>query len=63
MVPQVLCLERRGRQRVVVNYNAGDHLRRLRPQLAATGVDDIVVVDNGSSDGSIDAAARRRPAT
>jgi N-acetylglucosaminyl-diphospho-decaprenol L-rhamnosyltransferase len=40
---------------VVVNYNAGPHLLACVVSLRADGVDDIVVVDNGSVDGSIDA--------
>jgi N-acetylglucosaminyl-diphospho-decaprenol L-rhamnosyltransferase len=38
---------------VVVNYNAGEHLRRCVDSLRAGGVEHIVVVDNGSSDGSL----------
>lgn len=37
---------------MVVNYEAGDHLRRCVRALRAQGPDQIVVVDNGSSDGS-----------
>ncbi len=37
---------------VVVNYNARDHLRRCLASLSAEGVSPVVVVDNGSTDGS-----------
>lgn len=37
---------------VVVNYNARDHLVECVRSLRADGVSDIIVVDNGSSDGS-----------
>ena len=37
---------------VVVNYNAGEVLARCVASLQQSGVTDIVVVDNGSSDGS-----------
>lgn len=37
---------------VVVNYNARDHLLACVASLRAEGVDDVVVVDNDSSDGS-----------
>lgn len=37
---------------VVVNYNARDHLRVCLQSLAAEGVKQVVVVDNGSTDGS-----------
>jgi N-acetylglucosaminyl-diphospho-decaprenol L-rhamnosyltransferase len=42
---------------VVVSYNAADHLARCLEGLAANGVGRVVVVDNGSTDGS-EAAAR-----
>jgi N-acetylglucosaminyl-diphospho-decaprenol L-rhamnosyltransferase len=38
---------------VVVNYNAGHHLRKAVASLRRDGVDDIVVVDNGSVDDSL----------
>lgn len=38
---------------VVVNYNAGDHLEGCVASLRDEGVLDLVVVDNGSSDGSV----------
>lgn len=37
---------------VVVNYNAGDHLEACLVSLAAEGVEPVLVVDNGSRDGS-----------
>jgi N-acetylglucosaminyl-diphospho-decaprenol L-rhamnosyltransferase len=37
---------------VVVSYNARDHLERCLTSLASAGVTQIVVVDNGSTDGS-----------
>ena len=37
---------------VVVNYNARDHLQVCLKSLAADGVERVVVVDNGSADGS-----------
>jgi N-acetylglucosaminyl-diphospho-decaprenol L-rhamnosyltransferase len=37
---------------VVVNYNAGEHLLRCLRSLRAEGVDDVVVADNASVDGS-----------
>ena len=39
---------------VVVNYNAGVHLAECVRSLRADGVDDVVVVDNGSVDDSLD---------
>jgi N-acetylglucosaminyl-diphospho-decaprenol L-rhamnosyltransferase len=39
---------------VIVNYNAGHHLVACVRSLRAEGVDEIVVADNGSSDGSMD---------
>lgn len=41
---------------VVVNYNAGHHLEACIRSLRAEGIDQVVVVDNASSDGSLDAA-------
>ena len=38
---------------VVVNYNAHDHLLECVRSLRADGVDEIVVVDNASRDGSL----------
>jgi N-acetylglucosaminyl-diphospho-decaprenol L-rhamnosyltransferase len=37
---------------VVVNYNAGAHLVECVRSLRSEGVDEVVVVDNGSGDGS-----------
>jgi N-acetylglucosaminyl-diphospho-decaprenol L-rhamnosyltransferase len=42
---------------VVVNYNARDYLLECVRSLRADGVDEIVVVDNASSDGSLAAVA------
>jgi N-acetylglucosaminyl-diphospho-decaprenol L-rhamnosyltransferase len=42
---------------VVVNYNAREHLLRAIASLRAEGVDDVVVADNASGDGS-EAAVR-----
>jgi len=42
----------KGVSAVVVNYNAGDVLAGCLASLRAEGIDDIVVVDNGSVDGS-----------
>jgi N-acetylglucosaminyl-diphospho-decaprenol L-rhamnosyltransferase len=39
---------------VVVNYNAGEAVRRCVVSLRASGISDLVVVDNGSSDGSVE---------
>lgn len=46
---------------VVVNFNARDHLVRCVKSLRAEGVADIVVVDNGSTDGSDEALRRADP--
>ena len=43
---------------VIVNYNARDHLLECVRSLRADGVDEIVVVDNASTDGSLEAVAR-----
>ena len=42
---------------VIVSYNVRDLLRRCIASLRADGVDEIVVVDNASRDGSADAVA------
>ena len=42
---------------VIVNYNARDHLLECIRSLRDDGVDDIVVVDNASEDGSLEAVA------
>lgn len=47
---------------VIVNYNAGDHLAACVRSLRAEGVEHVVVVDNGSSDGSTAALLREDPA-
>ena len=46
----------------IVNYNARDHLLACAASLRADGVDEIVVADNASSDGSRDALAAADPA-
>jgi N-acetylglucosaminyl-diphospho-decaprenol L-rhamnosyltransferase len=46
---------------VVVNYNARTHLLECLHSLRAEGVEEIIVVDNASSDGSLDAVARADP--
>jgi N-acetylglucosaminyl-diphospho-decaprenol L-rhamnosyltransferase len=43
---------------VVVNYNARNHLLECVRSLRADGVDEIVVVDNSSTDGSLEALAK-----
>ncbi|MGQ0519830.1 MAG: glycosyltransferase [Actinomycetota bacterium] len=47
---------------VVVNYNARDHLLACVASLRAEGVDDVVVVDNDSADGSRRALEAADPA-
>ena len=50
---------------VIVNFNAGDHLRLCVASLYAGAGDldlDVVVVDNASRDGSVEAAAGAHPA-
>ena len=44
---------------VVVSYNSRRHLERCLDSLAAEGVEKVVVVDNGSTDGSRAAVAGR----
>jgi N-acetylglucosaminyl-diphospho-decaprenol L-rhamnosyltransferase len=46
---------------VIVNFNARDHLVECVRSLRADGVDDVVVVDNASSDGSEEALAASDP--
>ncbi len=46
---------------VVVNYESGTDLARCVADLAACGLADVVVVDNGSSDGSLALARRGTP--
>src|SRR5438270_4575150 len=46
---------------VVVNYNARDHLMYCVRSLRADGIQEIVVVDNASTDGSVEAVARLDP--
>ena len=47
---------------VVVNYNAASHLVTCVASLRANGVDPVIVVDNGSTDGSRAALAAADPA-
>jgi N-acetylglucosaminyl-diphospho-decaprenol L-rhamnosyltransferase len=47
---------------VVVNYNAASHLVTCVASLRANGVDPVMVVDNGSTDGSRAALATADPA-
>jgi GT2 family glycosyltransferase len=37
----------------ITNYNAKNHLERILPQVRAQGFDDIVVLDDASTDGSV----------
>ncbi|MGH9068410.1 MAG: glycosyltransferase family 2 protein [Acidimicrobiales bacterium] len=46
---------------VVVNYNAGHHLLACIHSLRAEGVGEVVVVDNGSADGSVRSLVRADP--
>ena len=46
---------------VVVNYNAGELLGQCLASLRDNGLCDIVVVDNGSTDGSTQFAKRAEP--
>jgi N-acetylglucosaminyl-diphospho-decaprenol L-rhamnosyltransferase len=46
---------------VVVNYNSGDHLNLAVESLLNAGVEKIWIVDNGSTDGSVDLAAKGDP--
>jgi N-acetylglucosaminyl-diphospho-decaprenol L-rhamnosyltransferase len=46
---------------VVVNFNAGEHLTACIRSLRAEGIERIVVVDNASRDGSLEAARRADP--
>ncbi len=46
---------------VVVNYESGPALARCVTDLAADGLGELVVVDNGSSDGSLHAAVSAVP--
>jgi N-acetylglucosaminyl-diphospho-decaprenol L-rhamnosyltransferase len=39
---------------VVVNYDAGEAIGRCLASLLESGIDDIAVVDNGSTDGSVE---------
>ncbi len=46
---------------VVVNYNAGEHLIACVDSLRAEAIDEIVVVDNGSTDQSLELLGRAYP--
>ena len=46
---------------VIVNFNAGAHLVACVRSLRAEGIDQIVVVDNASEDGSLEAAVAADP--
>jgi N-acetylglucosaminyl-diphospho-decaprenol L-rhamnosyltransferase len=46
---------------VIVNFNAGHHLTACIRSLRTEGVNRIVVVDNASRDGSLEAATRADP--
>ena len=46
---------------VIVNYESGEALTRCAEGLCAEGVAELVVVDNGSTDGSLAALRRRLP--
>jgi GT2 family glycosyltransferase len=46
---------------VVINYNAREHLLDCVRSLRSDGVDEIIVVDNASSDGSLAAVAALDP--
>ena len=53
--------ERPSLSAVVVNYNARDHLVDCVRSVRADGVDEIIVVDNASTDGSLEAVAKVDP--
>ncbi len=46
---------------VVVNYESGEALAGCVGSLRAAGADEVVVVDNGSADGSVDRLRRQEP--
>ena len=46
---------------VTVNWNGQDHLTRLLPSLMTLGVREVIVVDNGSTDGSRSFVRRHYP--
>src|SRR5688572_16506212 len=45
----------------IVNYNTADHLRACLASLRAAGAREVVVKDNGSSDGSVALVRREFP--
>jgi GT2 family glycosyltransferase len=47
---------------VTVNWNGRHHLEQLLPSLVSLGAREIMVVDNGSSDGSQDFVRKHYPA-
>lgn len=47
---------------VIVSYNSADYLPDCLRSLRSEGVDDVVVVDNASSDGSVEVARAGDPA-
>ena len=46
---------------LVVNWNAGQHLLECVASLRGEGIDDVVVADNGSTDGSFEMLASAAP--
>lgn len=46
---------------LIVNWNAGEHLLACVASLRDEGVDDVVVADNGSTDGSFESLALAAP--
>lgn len=46
---------------ITVNWNGRSHLEALLPSLAELGAREIIVVDNASSDGSLEFLARQHP--
>ena len=46
---------------MIVNYNAGGHLSACVASLEAAGIQEIVVADNASDDGSVELMSERHP--